>query len=882
MAELNAVLREIDDPAEVAYSAARILGETLGVSRVGYGTVDPVGETITIDRDWNAPGIESLAGVLHFRDYGSYIEDLRRGETVVFSDAETDARTKDNAEALKAISAQAVVNMPVTEQGGLVALLYLNHAEPRDWSEGELDFIREVGFRTRAVAERRRLESALRQGEARWRSVYENAAVGMLEIDSKWRILGANSAYAAIVGMPEAELRDRSCLAFTHRDDVELSARSLRRAAQSQPGDRISFDKRYVRPDGSIVWIRSNLAKISAPGEPIRFLKIVEDITDARRAQEALREESHNLEILNRTGAAVAAELDLEKVVQLVTDAGVELTGAQFGAFFYNVTDAAGESYMLYTLSGVPRSAFERFPMPRNTAVFAPTFEGEGVVRSDDITKDSRYGKSAPYHGMPEGHLPVVSYLAVPVTGRDGAVIGGLFFGHAEASRFSERHERLMVGIAAQAAVAIDNAQLFRKAQSEIEQRVKAEQSLTTLNENLEARVAEEIAQRSRAEDALRQAQKMETIGQLSGGIAHDFNNLLQIIQGNLSMLKMLGPDQEGKRTRAISSALIGTERAAALTQRLLAFSRQQPLKPKPVDIADLVSGMLDMLQRTLGETIRVRLDIESHQPTATVDPNQLENAILNLAVNARDAMPDGGTVHIKLSAVELEDAAFATHPEPVSGEFIRICVSDAGVGMDADTASRAMEPFFTTKEVGRGTGLGLSMVYGFIRQSGGYVDISSALAQGTTVNLYLPVVADAPMSEEVATATEIPRGNGETVILCEDDEDVRQFSSESLRTLGYNVIEAADGPEALLRLRDHAQASLLFTDVVLPGGMTGADLAREARKICPGLRVIFTTGYARSALDNREGGAEGEILFKPFKLDDLARQIARELSATP
>jgi PAS domain S-box-containing protein len=323
LTELNELFRNVEDPREIAYEAAAILGRTLKVSRAGYGTIDPVAETISIERDWNAPGIKSLAGVLHFRDYGSYIEDLKRGETVVFADAEKDPRTAATAEALKAISAQSVVNMPITEQGGFVALLYLNHESPRVWTEQELAFIRDVAERTRTVVERRRAEEELRRSEIRFRSVFENAGVGMLEVDSKWRILGANKAYAEMVGIPRGELIGQSSLAFTHKDDVELSESALRQAAEKGEGERVSFEKRYVGTRGELIWVRSNIAKVSGSGDSARFLKIVEDITAAKQAEEALREESHNLETLNRTGAAVAAELDLERVVQLVTDAAV-------------------------------------------------------------------------------------------------------------------------------------------------------------------------------------------------------------------------------------------------------------------------------------------------------------------------------------------------------------------------------------------------------------------------------------------------------------------------------------------------------------------------------------------------------------------------------
>jgi PAS domain S-box-containing protein len=463
LVELNDKIRDLDEPGDVAYAAAELLGRTFGVSRAGYGTIDPAAETISIERDWNAPGIKSLAGTLHFRDYGTYIDDLKRGETVVFADAEKDPRTAATADALKAISAQSVVNMPVREQGGLVALLYLNHAIAREWTRDELDLIRDVAERTRSVVERRRVEKQLREGEARFRTVFENAAVGMLEIESDWSIRAANAAYGQLVGIPPEKLAGQNCLAFTHPEDVETSENALRRAAAGRKGERISFEKRYIRDDDDrVVWIRSNLAKISGEGSTARFLKIVEDISAAKRAQSELEGQRHALEILNETAAVVAAELDTERVVQCVTDAGVELTGAAFGAFFYNVTNEAGESLTLYTLSGADRSDFERFGHPRATPVFAPTFKGEGVVRSDDITADPRYGNNPPHNGMPKQHLPVRSYLAVPVMSRSGDVIGGLFFGHPDVGMFTEASERLVVGLAGQAAVAIDNARLLR------------------------------------------------------------------------------------------------------------------------------------------------------------------------------------------------------------------------------------------------------------------------------------------------------------------------------------------------------------------------------------------------------------------------------------
>jgi PAS domain S-box-containing protein len=385
-------------------------------------------------------------------------------------------------------------------------------------------------------------------------------------------------------------------------------------------------------------------------------------------------------------------------------------------------------------------------------------------------------------------------------------------------------------------------------------------------------------------EAALRQAQKMETLGQLTGGVAHDFNNLLQIVTGNLELLQRALPADATRLRNMTMRAAAGAERATILTQRLLAFSRRQPLDPRPVDPNQLVAGMTDMLHRTLGETIRVAT-IETPQSwPIEVDINQMENALLNLAVNARDAMPSGGQLTIEV-ANRVIDADQATQDGDLTpGAYVVICVSDTGEGMDADTLAQAIEPFFTTKEVGRGTGLGLSMVYGFIKQSGGHMRVQSQPGRGTGVRLYLPrhhgsVAANDAQDVSVAR----PIGGGETILLCEDDDNVRAYSLEVLRDLGYDVITAADGPAALEALdMANGRADLLFTDVVLPGGMTGADLARAARIRWPDLKILFTTGYARDAIVHHGRLDAGvDLLTKPFGYTDLAAKIREVLDRT-
>ncbi|MDQ8755807.1 PAS domain-containing protein [Sphingosinicella sp. LHD-64] len=712
--------------------------------------------------------------------------------------------------------------------------------------------------------------------EAQIRRLADALSILICYVDSGQRYRFNNKAYEEWFGCRREDLFGahlRDVLGETAYQEVQPTVEEV------LAGRRLTVERVLHYRDGGERFVHIEyVPDRQGDGAVAGYYALVQDISAAKAAEAALHEETRRLETLNRTGAALAGELDVQRVVQQVTDAGVALIGAQFGAFFYNVIDPAGDRYMLFTISGADRAEFEKFPMPRKTAIFAPTFDGEGVVRSDDITKDSRYGRNTPRQGMPEGHLPVTSYLAVPVVSRSGEVIGGLFFGHAEPGRFTARHEELLVGIAGQAAVAIDNARLYEAAQREIAERRRAEEAMGELNRSLETRIAAAVAEREQIEEALRQAQKMEAVGQLTGGIAHDFNNLLTIITGNVDAARRhLGPEAEARVQRALGSALTGAERAAMLTQRLLAFSRRQPLAPKPIDANRLVTGMSELLHRTLGETVEMETVLAAGLWRVEADPHQLENAILNLAVNARDAMPNGGKLTIETANTHFDRDYARANPGVVPGQYVSICVSDIGGGMDEETRSRAFEPFFTTKEVGKGTGLGLSMVYGFVKQSGGHLKIYSEEKQGTTVRIYLPRLAGNAAVEEERLDAPVPEGSREeTILVCEDDDDVRAYTVEALRELGYRVLEAHDGPSALRLLeRQEGRVDLLFTDVVLPGGMTGAVLAKEARVLRPDLRVLFTTGYARNAIVHHGRLDAGvELITKPFAYADLAARI--------
>ncbi|MFC4175221.1 ATP-binding protein [Microvirga sp. GCM10011540] len=414
--------------------------------------------------------------------------------------------------------------------------------------------------------------------------------------------------------------------------------------------------------------------------------------------------------------------------------------------------------------------------------------------------------------------------------------------------------------------------------------RRKAEEAaaeLRRLNETLEERVAIEVAERMKAEEALRQAQKMEAVGQLAGGIAHDFNNLLTIIVGNIELLQRRLPEDAARLRRAADQALQGARRAATLTQRLLAFSRRQPLDPKPIDANKLVAEMSELLRRTLGETVVLETVLGGGLWRTKADPNQLENAILNLAVNARDAMPEGGKLTIETANARLDEAYVDSLPESVPpGQYVLVAVSDTGTGMDKATMEKVFEPFFTTKEAGKGTGLGLSQVYGFVRQSRGHVRIYSELGEGTTVKIYLPRLMGAGEEEEAEMppkVTATSRGEGETILVVEDEKDLRLYTTEALRELGYSVLEAPDGPTALDVMAAHPEIDLLFTDVVLTGGLNGRALADQALRRRPDLKVLYTTGYTSNAIVHHGRLDPGvHMIGKPFTYAELASKVRR------
>lgn len=666
--KLADIIRELGDPDQLSFEAAKLLAETLGVSRAGYGTVDTRAETIRIERDWNAQGVQSIAGTLHFRDYGSYIDDLKRGKTAIVTDAQTDPRTSATAGKLEAISARSFINMPVTEQGDFVALLFLNHEKARTWTEHELAIVREVAERTRTAVARLEAERELRRLAA---SLEQQVEERTAERDRVWRnsrdllvVIGAdgifraiNPAWTTLLGHDPSEVVDHSFKDFIWPEDADLTQSGLETAASMQ--NLTNFENRYRHKDGTPRWIS--------------------------------------------------------------------------------------------------------------------------------------------WHTAAEGDL-VYAY------GRD-----------ITASK----------------------------------------------------QAAAELAQ---AQEALRQAQKLEAIGQLTGGVAHDFNNLLTIIKSSSDLLRR--PDLPDERRRRYIDAISETvSRASRLTGQLLAFARRQSLKPEVFDAAECVRRISDMLSTVVGSRIPITLDIANGEHWVEADISQFETALVNLVVNARDAMNGEGALTIKVSAAyRSASAPFFVREE--SNAFVTISVADTGVGIPAERLNQIFEPFFTTKDVGKGTGLGLSQVYGFTKQSGGDVSVESKIGQGSTFTLFLPATAPAEATAAPARTTGSgDHGGGRRVLVVEDNSDVGAFSTQLLQDLGYATTWASNAAEALSILEGGESFDVVFSDVMMPG-MNGIELAKQIRERFPGLPVVLTSGYSDVLAERGRHGFE--LLQKPYAAEDLSRVLRR------
>ncbi|CAN5264053.1 hypothetical protein BH09PSE1_BH09PSE1_02850 [soil metagenome] len=800
--DLNDAIRDLIDPAEIAHASSKILAETLGVSRVGYGVMDTVAETVTIARDYNAPGIQSIAGVIHFRDFGSYIDDLTRGETVIFADAAHDSRVSDGGAALAGIRATSLINMPLMERGQVVALLFVNNATPRVWSDEDIALVREVAERVRTASERARATVELEGSEAQFRAFAEAVPNQVWASRPDGELYWFNSQVYAYTGLAEGDLDGAAGWGrIVHPDDLPGAAAIWATALDTGEVYRTEF--RIRRSDGAWRWFVVGAEPVhDSEGKLTGWVGANSDIDDIRRQGEELERVNDIL-----SGLLTGSQAERDRLWELSPDL---LTVVRYDG----------------RLERINPSWQRVLGWDEQTLLSRPYSD---ILHPDELATIADLLAEMQAHGQPvlledrlltaDGQWRTFVWTLSPEPGGE---------------------------------------RLYGVGRDVTEERAQA-------------------AQLAGAQEALRQSQKMEAVGQLTGGIAHDFNNLLAGITGSLELLaRRLSEGRLNGMERYIDAAQGSAQRAASLTQRLLAFSRRQTLDPKATDVNRLIAGMEDLIRRSVGPDVEVEVVGAGGLWTTRIDPSQLENALLNLCINARDAMaPAGGRLTIETANKWLDDRAGRERDLP-PGQYVSLCVTDTGSGMTPDIQAQVFDPFFTTKPLGQGTGLGLSMIHGFVRQSGGQVRIYSEVGKGTTMCLYLPrFTGDLETADETDAAALPHGGHGETVLVIDDEETVRMLVVEVLTDAGYHVLEAPDGPSGLDILRTDVRIDLLITDVGLPGGMNGRQVADAAREVRPALKVLFITGYAENAaVGNGHLDPGMEVMTKPFVMAALGEKV--------
>ncbi len=659
---------------------------------------------------------------------------------------------------------------------------------------------------------------AQKMSTARLGEIVEDAAAEIFIFDKDtFRFLLVNKGARNNLGYTKDEL------SYLHPWDLkpEYNEKQFRTFVQPLINgelNQLRFGTIYEKKDGSTYDVDIRLQLITT-GEQSVFYAAIQDVTEQKKTQLELEEVTRRLDaILNNTTMAVFM-MDERQHCSFMNRAAEELTG-------YSFEETQGRP--LHDV--IHHTHPDGNPFPIEECAIDRAFPENSQSQGEEIFVHK------------DGSFYNVAYTASPMINDKSKTIGTVIEAH------------------------------------NIDEELKARAALNSFNEALRNRVDEAIAERKTLEEQLLQAQKMEAIGQLTGGVAHDFNNLLQVIGGNLQLLKQ-DPVLDSRNIARINNAISGVERGAKLASQLLAFGRQQPLKPKPTDAARIIRGMDDMFRRTLGETVEIETIVSAGLWNCLVDPRQLENVLLNLAINARDAMKGHGKLTIEAGNGSLDDDYVAEHPDAVEGQYVVLAVTDTGCGISPDDLSKVFEPFFTTKAPGEGTGLGLSMVFGFVKQSGGHVTIYSEVDEGTTVRIYLPRTRKAEMANRPEGDLVSEPGNNEVILVVEDDDAVRATAVELLTILGYKVIEAPNADSALAIIQCGISIDLLFTDVIMPGKLRSPELARLAKEKLPNLAVLFTSGYTQNAIVHAGKLDDGvELISKPYSSERLSQKIGKVL----
>ncbi len=851
LAELGEAIRQNEDPEELAYVAAGLLGRALAASRAGYGAIDAASDTVNLTRNFISPGTRNLTGVIAMREFGSFVEDLKRGETVVISDVRSDPRTADHADRLEGVHARALVNVPVMEQGAVVAMLYVNSASPRRWDEDDIAFMREVAERIRTAIERRRAERSVRDNAARLTFLDALALETARSTDA--------DAILAVTTRMLGEYLGASICAYA---DMEADEDHFTiRGDWCAPGSASIVGQYSLKDFGSVAVERL------AAGKPL----VINDGRAELSPQDAAAFQSIGVSAticmpLVKEGRLTALMALHHRDPHAWTEQEQALLAEvveRSWAHIERVRDVA--------MLRISESQFRTMAQAMPNHVWTAT--PDGLL---DWLNDQTYT----YSGTMPGSLTGTGWAVIvhpdnlDEAGRGwaGAVVSGQPYQVEFRLRRADGQWRWHIARAVPVLDAQGQVTRWVGTNTDIQDQKEIAAALEDLNATLEQRVQDRTAQLQKTEQALQQAQKMEAIGNLTGGIAHDFNNLLMAVSGSMELLKKrLPPDPA--LTRLIDNAMEGARRGASLTRRMLAFARRQPLQPERIDLGLLVDGMTELLQRALGPMVVVETRFPSGLPQVQTDPNQLESALLNLVVNARDAMNGEGRIIISAHAETLSGEGAL-----LPGDYVCLSVSDTGEGMDADTLKRATEPFFTTKGVGKGTGLGLSMVHGLAEQSGGTLALHSKPGEGTRADIWLPAIAASDAVTERAAPAAAPQAMAHTpalkILAVDDDTLVLMNTTDMLEDLGHSVASAASGAEALALLDSGAVFDLVITDHAMPQ-MTGAQLAQEIARRRPGMPMLLATGYAELPADADIGLPQ---LSKPFTQAQLAEALARIL----
>jgi PAS domain S-box-containing protein len=801
--QLGAETAGLADADAILATSTRLLGEHLSLSVCAYADMDEDQDGFTIRGDWAAPGLTSIVGHYSLADFGKLAVTNLSAGLPLVVNDNLHELAPEEAATFQNIGIAATICMPLVKEGRLTALMAIHDRLPRVWTEAELSLLREVTTRSWAHVERVATAAELRASEARFRLTADAVPQIVWITDAEGRVEFFNKQWFDYTGVSDEPTTA-----------AEVAARHVH--PEDQPATMAAFNEAHRTSTTYTIEHRIR----SAAGDYRWFLVRGEPYRDSRTC-EIVRWFGASVDIHDRRQAEIALR-ESESRFREIADAApvlIWISDINKACTWFNRPwlDFTGrtmeQEHGFGWAEGVHPDDYDRC-----VAIYSEAFD-----RREPFRMDYRLRRH-------DGEWRIFDDSGVPRFTDDGVFLG------------------------------------YIGACTDVTEARGAEQAMRELNDTLEQRVAERTVELEQAQEALRQSQKLEAMGQLTGGVAHDFNNLLTPIIGSLDMLIRRGVGSERER-RLIDGALQSAERAKTLVQRLLAFARRQPLQPSAVDVKRLVGGMAELIASTSGPKVDVRVELPDDLPPAVADANQLEMAVLNLAVNARDAMPDGGVLTI-LAAHEAVRPGH--HSKLRQGHYVRLSVKDTGVGMDEATLTRAIEPFFSTKGIGKGTGLGLSMVHGLALQLNGGLMIMSRPGEGTTIDLWLPISSDtADAGDRNSEAVPAPKLLG-TALLVDDEDLVRMSTADMLIDLGFEVVEASSAEEAIRLIAEGLAPDLLVTDHLMPG-LSGAELARDLRLKRPDLRVLIVSGYAEV-----EGIAHDlPRLTKPFRSADLAASLA-------